>query len=77
MMGASEMSTVAIDRVCINLCTRVVEHLCCKANGPWSVNHIKKQLPDLTELFISPKSSCSVIKRTSVKYGEITVWNGS
>lgn len=38
-----------------------------KTNGLWSVNHIKKHLPDLMALFINTKSSCSFINRTSVR----------
>ena len=45
----------------------IIEHLCCKTNGLWSVNHTKKHLQGLLALFITPKSVCSFINRTSVK----------
>lgn len=45
----------------------IIEHLCCKTNGLWSVNHTKKHLQGLLALFITPKSGCSFINRTSVK----------
>lgn len=66
-MGIRKMSATALGGGWINQCAWIIEPLCCKTNGLWSVNHIKKHLPDLMALFLSTKSACRFINRTSVK----------
>lgn len=66
-MGSTTETSPLAYMASINHGLWIIEHLCCKTNGLWSVNHTEKHLQGLLALFITPKSVCSFINRTSVK----------